>query len=540
MNPQIQKDRRGFETTVIGCEKSMRRMRERPGAVELWAVARMVAFSWAFFMLMPGMAIGQSAAPKAGGTTIRGRVFDAAQHAVEGATVRLHASGPPDQEEIKANSLETQTDASGAFVFAVHHAGSYGLGAVKAGVGSVVEFIEISDTDVLKKIDVTLSNAGHVDSTDGLSAEEKINASSMEFSDKPNFTVAGITDWTAVGGHGSDSILRTSETLARDTQGLRPETNRGAGLLSADEAAELSSIRADVAKGNLTEARLHVKAMLAKQPSSELYGVAGEIDEKLGDSLTAVRELEQAARLDPSEQNYFAWGSELLLHRAVWQAQEVFERGLKGYPKSARMETALGAALFAEARYEEAAQRLCAASDLDPRSAEPYLFMGRIGMVTPVSVPCLEDKLARFVREQPENSEANYLYAMTILKRQEQAPDAAAQAHVESLLTNAVKHDSKCADGYLQLGILESSRRSFDKAIDFYTRAIEANPQLADAHYRLGVAYDRTGKRDKAEAEFRVRDELVKQQSEAVEAQRREVKQFLVVLNGQPASPSTH
>ena len=161
-------------------------------------------------------------------------------------------------------------------------------------------------------------------------------------------------------------------------------------------------------------------------------------------------------------------------------------------------------------------------------------------MVTPVSVPCLEDKLARFVREQPENSEANYLYAMTILKRQEQAPDAAAQAHVESLLTNAVKHDSKCADGYLQLGILESSRRSFDKAIDFYTRAIEANPQLADAHYRLGVAYDRTGKRDKAEAEFRVRDELVKQQSEAVEAQRREVKQFLVVLNGQPASPSTH
>ena len=39
----------------------------------------------------------------------------------------------------------------------------------------------------------------------------------MEFADKPDFTIAGVTDWTAVGGHGSDSTLRTSEDLARET-----------------------------------------------------------------------------------------------------------------------------------------------------------------------------------------------------------------------------------------------------------------------------------------------------------------------------------
>src|ERR1700748_1103055 len=27
----------------------------------------------------------------------------------------------------------------------------------------------------------------------------------MEFSDEPKFAIAGVTDWTAVGGHGSDS-----------------------------------------------------------------------------------------------------------------------------------------------------------------------------------------------------------------------------------------------------------------------------------------------------------------------------------------------
>jgi tetratricopeptide (TPR) repeat protein len=495
-------------------------MSERLRRERLRAVVRMFVCHGILCCAMVGTAVAQSAlGGKDVAVTMRGRVFDTGHHGLENAIVRLQPEG-------ETEAVETKTDASGAFVFAGLQPGSYRLRAEKAGLNSDGEAIEVSASAISKEIELTLRGG--------------VASQGMEFTDKPNFTVAGITDWTSVGGHGSDSILRTSETLARDTQGLKSERGEGVNSLPADQAVQLSSIRAEAAKGDLAEARLRVKVMIAQHPSAALYRVAGEVDEKLGDPLTAVHEFEQAVKLEPSEQNYFAWGSELLLHRAVWQAQEVFEHGLKAYPKSARIETALGTALFGEARYEEAATELCAASDLDPRSAEPYLFMGKIGMVTPVSAPCLEEKLARFVREQPENSQASYLYAMTILKRQEQVPDPVGLARVESLLVNAVKYDSKCADGYLQLGIMRFSRRSFDAAIDFYIKAIDANPQLADAHYRLGMAYDRTGKRDKAEAEFRVHDELVQKQSEAVEAQRREVKQFLVVLNGQPAPPSTH
>ncbi len=482
-------------------------------------------------LVFAGNALAQSAAAGAGVCDLHGRVFDAGHHARAGVTVELSGDG--------SGPLERKTDATGEFTFTGLRVGKYQLRAEEADVGVAEESVEVSVATGSKEMELTLGKAGGVAQPNATDGQGKTSADRMEFSDQPNFTVAGITDWTAVGGHGSDSILRTSETLARDAQGLKAGPGGALKSLPADQERELIAIRAEESKGDVAGARLHVKAMLARQPSAELYGVAGELDEKLGDPLEAVRELEQATKLDPSEQNYFAWGSELLLHRAVWQAQEVFERGLKAYPRSARMETALGTALFAEARYEEAARRLCAAADLDAGSVEPYLFMGRIGMVTPVSVPCLEEKLGRFVREQPANSEASYLYAMTILKRQEQKPDAAAVAQAEGLLASAVEHDPKCADGYLQLGILQASRRSFEKAMDFYAKAIEANPQLADAHYRLGVAYDRTGKRDKAEAEFRVHDELVKQQSEAVEAQRREVKQFLVVLNGQPALPAT-
>jgi tetratricopeptide (TPR) repeat protein len=111
---------------------------------------------------------------------------------------------------------------------------------------------------------------------------------------------------------------------------------------------------------------------------------------------------------------------------------------------------------------------------------------------------------------------------------------------VETLLAKAVAIDPMCGDAYLQLGILSSSQRNFEKAIGFYGKAIEVDPQLGEAHYRLGVAYDRIGSPEKAKQEFQLHDEIEKLQAAAVERQRREVKQFLVVLEGQPATPPAH
>jgi tetratricopeptide (TPR) repeat protein len=242
-------------------------------------------------------------------------------------------------------------------------------------------------------------------------------------------------------------------------------------------------------------------------------------------------------RKDPSEQNYFEWGSELLVHRAVWQAQEVFQRGAKAYPESARMLSALGAALFAGARYDEAAQRFCDASDLNPADPEPYIFMGKIEMAAPNPLTCVEQKLKQFVDHQPGNALANYFYAIALWKGKKQSADERIVQRVESLLSKAVAIDAKCGDAYLQLGILHASQSNYQKAIGFYEKAIEVSPQLADAHYRLGVAYDRIGEPDKARKEFEVHDEIKKQQAAAVEQERRDVKQFLVVLPRQPADP---
>jgi tetratricopeptide (TPR) repeat protein len=533
-------------------------------------------------------AVAQQASPQhADGVTIRGTVLNSADKFIGDASVRLEQKGAQ-------GVVETKTNAAGVYAFSALQTGSYILSAEKTGLRSHAVTVIASSPGDQKQVDLVLEVSGAVQK--GSTASSPSSTQAMEFADKPNFTVAGVTDWTAVGGHGSDSSLRTSEALTRETLTLKAEDSGHSasgfpGGASEGNESE-SALRAALAgapgnfeanhqlgefylhagryreslpllkasyqidpansaneydlvlvykeTGDFSQAREHVQKLLAHKDHADLHRLAGELDEKLGDPLAAVHEDEQAVRLDPNEQNYFAWGSELLLHRAVWQAVEVFRNGAKAHPKSARMLAALGTALFASALYDEAALRLCDASDLNPADPVPYIFMGKIEMAAPTPLACIEPKLARFVREQPENSLANYLYAMALWKRQEQSADPQALHQVETLLTKAVTIDAKCGDAYLQLGILYFFQRNFEKAIGFYTEAIEVNPQLGEAHYRLGVAYDRIGEPAKAKQEFQLHDEIEKLQAAAIERQRREVKQFLVVLQGQPGYPLAH
>jgi tetratricopeptide (TPR) repeat protein len=519
------------------------------------------------------------------GVTIQGNVLNSAGTSVGDASVRLEQEGT-------LKHVETKTNAAGRFTFTAIPQGRYLLSAEKSGRKSHRTVVLATPEGDRKSIDLILEVSADIPSDP--KAPSPSPAQAMKFSDEPNFTIAGVTDWTAVGGHGSDSALRTSEDLARETLTLKPEGSNRLGPASPGDASKEdeseSKLRAALAGapgsfdgnhqlgefyfhagryrdsipllqaayqinpamddntydlalaykevGDFSRAREYVQKLRTRKNSADVHRLAGQLDEKLGDPLAAVREEEQAVRLDPSEQNYFEWGSELLLHRAVWQAAEVFRNGAKLYPKSSRMLTALGTSLFAAALYDEAALRLCDASDLNSADSQPYIFMGKIEKEAPTPLPCVEQKLARFLQKQPDSPLANYLYAMAVWKRQELRANQRDLQQVETLLTKAVKIDRNCVDAYLQLGILYSSQHNYEKAIGFYTKAIELDPQLGEAHYRLGVAYDRTGELTKAKAEFVLHDEIEKQNAAAVERQRREIKQFLVVLQGQPTRPT--
>ena len=468
--------------------------------------------------------------PQRDAMTVDGAVRNSAGEPVADATVLLEGKD-------HSNSAEMKTRADGTFVFTVLDPGTYILRAEKSGWRNGVSSPLVIPAGAKKHVDLVLESlaGAHPDSSSASRASASAPAA-MEFDDKPNFTVAGVTDWNNTGIHGSDASQRTSEALVKETLALKSSGPDGTSTGASNAVATPDS--SSETEKRLREAREQAKKMLAIADKADVHRLLGELDERLGDPLEAVREYERATLLDPSEQNYFEWGTELLLHHADQPAVEVFTKGSRAHPDSARLLAGLGAALFAGGFYDEAARRLCEASDLRPADPTPYFFLGKMEKAAPAPLSCAEQKLERFVLDQPGNALANYYYGITLWKRDRGSENQAGLRQAEALLEKAVTIDPKLGEAYLQLGILYSARGSFEQAIRAYKKAIEASPQVGEAYYRLGLAYRRIGEESKAEQEFQTYEKVEKTESAAIERQRRELRQFLIILKDQPAAAS--
>jgi len=480
---------------------------------------------------LAGWALGPSLS-QGDAITVEGTVRTSAGELLAGASVRL-------EEKERSNSIETKTKGDGSFVFSVASPGVYTVKAEKAGWREGVSNPLVLTAGDKKRVDLVLESlAADRPGASGASTSSGSAAPAMEFDDKPNFTVAGVTDWNNTGMHGSDVRARTSEALAKETLALK---NGGLVENSApDTEAGATSLNSGESEKKLLAAREQARTMLANADTADGHRLLGELNERLGDPLEAVREYERAALMDPSEENYFEWGTELLLHRADEPAVEVFTKGSRAHPASARMLAGLGAAFYAEGNSEEAARRLCEAADLKPSDPTAYLFLGKMEKSATMLLPCAEQTLARFAQEQPGNALANYYYGVTLWKRNRGSENAAGLQQAEGLLEKAVRADPKLGEAYLQLGILHSEKGDFERAIRDYKKAIEVSPQLGEAHYRLGLAYRRIKEESKAEQEFRVYEKMEKAETAAIESQRRELRQFLIILKDRPSGASTH
>ncbi len=302
----------------------------------------------------------------------------------------------------------------------------------------------------------------------GKTVSTVLSQAQPQFFDEPQFTVAGVTDNTYRGGHGSDAVLRSSETLTKATASLSDESPHDSG-----------------------------------------------------DPLQTVQALQKAAETDPSEGNIFAWGTELLSHHAPDVAARVFDSGARKYPTSQRMLLGLAVSWYAAGFYDKAAHCFFEAADLNPDSITPYTFLSQVKAPQILDNPEYHEQFAKFVRRHPENPLANYYFGKSV----ENEPDRALP-----YLQRAVVLDSNLTDAYLQLGAVLLKQGQYPAAIAALQTAIRQKPDLEEAHYRLAEAYRVTGERAKAADELARYNELSKQSAAAVEHERSEVQTFVIQL----------
>lgn len=279
--------------------------------------------------------------------------------------------------------------------------------------------------------------------------------------------------------------------------------------------------------GKIDNGRNLVQELLKQKDTAELHNVLGEIEERDGKFVAAENQYETAAHMDPSESNLFDWGSELLVHRTLDPAVNVFQMASQHYPNSPRLAIGLGMALYSRGNYDDAVKALLKAADLNPFDPRCYYFLSKAYDSSPSLAEEVIQRFRRFAELQPQNARAHFYYAMSLWKGR-RAQDANLDVgKIESLLKRSIALDPRLPEAHLQLGNLYSDQSKYADAIPHYQRALQENADLADAHYRLGQAYVHTGQRVRAQEQLEIYQRLRAHHLAELDKQRAEIQQFV-------------
>src|SRR5207302_1776478 len=279
--------------------------------------------------------------------------------------------------------------------------------------------------------------------------------------------------------------------------------------------------------GRVADARRQVADLLKQKDTAELHNLLAQIEEKDGNSVAAANEFQAAAHLDPSESNLFDWGSELLVHRTLDPAVNVFQSAAKHYPNSPRLAIGLGMALYSRGNYDDAVKALLQAADLNPSDPRCYYFLSKAYDSSPSQAENVIQHFRHFAELQPQNARAHYYYAMSLWKGRRAQDSNFDVRQIESLLNRAITLDPKLPEAHLQLGNLYSDQAKYADAIPQYQHALQENADLPDAHYRLGQAYVHTGQKVRAQEQLEMYQRLRAQHLAELDKQRAEIRQFV-------------
>jgi len=545
-------------------------------------------YSW----YLPGLLIFAVCCAQASDTgvgTISGRVQDPAGAALEGVRVTLSdASG--------RSVAVTATTSNGAYIFERLKAAKYELKAERL---SFLRFVSADiDLTVQQKatVDLTLQplqpsaapsaepgrSQSQTSKTVGYYQSSSLKADGFAGSvDPAGYSAAASADTSAhllegaatlrqesrpntkpdkaaeASGHSADLCeSELKRTVEKNPQSFQANHDLGKLYLGAGEPAraipyleqayrsEPSDLQngydlavAYLKTGNLPAAGQQVQGLLKRSDSAQLHRLSAEVEEGGGNFPEAAKEYQRAAQIEPSPQNIFDWGSELLLHRSIEPALEVFQAGVGRYPKSPEMWIGLGIALYLRGNQEEAVQTLVQAADLDPSDDRPYTFLAYAFNASPKEGIAVTQRLKRFADLHPQDARAVYYYALSLWKGSRREGAQEGLGEVEALLKKSSTLDPKFPDAHLQLANLYASQQKDPEAIDQYRLAIELDPESAAAHYKLGQALARIGQHEPAEQEFKLYQRLHQQPGAAREKDQGKEQQ-LIKLVKEGSSPT--
>jgi tetratricopeptide (TPR) repeat protein len=280
-----------------------------------------------------------------------------------------------------------------------------------------------------------------------------------------------------------------------------------------------------VAAGNYDKALDVLNKVPATDASADAQVLFGQIEEAHGHPVQAEQHLNRAVQLEPTEANVWALGVELLRHWTFEPAIQEFKAAAAQFPQSKRTLLGLGTAYFGNANYAASIPVFASLLESDPGNAlyAELLGMSCTAVMQEARPEC--SSLIAYAQAHPRDARASVYAAANVLQG---SPTDEQLQIAEKLLRNAIAASPRQPDARYQMGVLQQSKGDWAGSVANLEAAVAVKPDLAEAHYRLALAYWRSGRKQEAQEQMALHQKYAKQQKEELDQRLRQITTFVV------------
>jgi len=267
--------------------------------------------------------------------------------------------------------------------------------------------------------------------------------------------------------------------------------------------------------GNASRATQVLEALAKERENAEVENLLGEVYEHTGESLPAARAFQKAAQIEPSSEAYrFDFIQELLAHRNFEAAILEGTPALRDFPESSRIALALGSAYFGGGHERESLGVFLAAAKKFPDQELPLFFLCLAADTTGMRLAEAEALAEAYMQRHPDYYWPSYFLGHRAYLAARDSGSEEGLKRAGDLLLQSIILNDRYPESHLDMGNVYVRTDQWGQAIKEYQKAIQLEPDLAEAHFRLAQAYAQTGDAARAQTEMEIHKRLLAQQTE--------------------------
>jgi len=284
-----------------------------------------------------------------------------------------------------------------------------------------------------------------------------------------------------------------AEQLFRKAIALRPDF---AGAHASLGLLYLQMGKDDLAIPSLKEAlRLDPGRKDAQGALTEILRTQAHAAAEHGELEKALALLIEARRVNPSSADVQYDLGMVALRMALFpDAIDAFTQTLKLRPDDSQALYGLGRAQMALARFDNAQQAFAGYVELRPKDASGHYALGVTLQALQRSTEA-QAEYEKSIELQPRQTESYFRLGLMALETGDL--DAASQ-EFERVLGRAPQHGGALTG----MGRVRFQQKNYSDAVDFLAKAVASDPGLREAHYYLGLADARLGRKADSEKEL--------------------------------------